>query len=108
MFLVTGMSRIFCRQVGVPLNRYRNSIRLSRFMDLYDQPEQRTILECAYAAGFGSYAQFYKVFLLVYGYGPRRYLRAAKTVAGQARDQTQRGHGSGRGAGGSRGGRDQP
>jgi AraC-like DNA-binding protein len=28
------------------------------------------MLEAAYGAGFGSYAQFYKVFVQVYGTGP--------------------------------------
>jgi AraC-like DNA-binding protein len=69
------LSRIFHRQIGVPLNRYRNSTRLTRFMDIYMQPERRTILEAVYAADFGSYAQFYKVFVQSYGHGPGRYFR---------------------------------
>lgn len=31
--------------------------------------------EAVYAAGFGSYAQFYKVFTQAYGRGPRACLR---------------------------------
>ncbi|MEO6053983.1 MAG: AraC family transcriptional regulator [Chthoniobacterales bacterium] len=69
------LSRIFHRQIGVPLVRYRNSIRLGKFWDCYRQPEQKTILECVYAAGFGSYAQFYKVFCQAYGQGPRECLK---------------------------------
>ncbi|WOO40750.1 AraC family transcriptional regulator [Rubellicoccus peritrichatus] len=69
------LSRLFREQVGVPLNHYRNSIRLSRFMSYYRQPEQKTLLESVFAAGFGSYAQFYKVFLETYGYGPREYFK---------------------------------
>ncbi len=65
------LSRIFARQVGVPLSRYRNSARLGRFLEHYRQPEQKTITEAVYAAGFGSYAQFYKVFAEAYGCGPR-------------------------------------
>jgi AraC-like DNA-binding protein len=68
------LSRTFRRQVGVSLNRYRNSFRLSRFWEEYRQPEQKTLTEAMYAAGFGSYAQFYKIFTQVYGGGPRACL----------------------------------
>jgi AraC-like DNA-binding protein len=69
------LSRIFSRQVGVPLSRYRNSLRLSRFWEHYQHsPEQKTVAEAVYAAGFGSYAQFYKVFKHAYGSGPRSCL----------------------------------
>lgn len=71
----TYLSRLFREQVGIPLNRYRNSVRLSRFMSYYRQPEQKTMLESVFAAGFGSYAQFYKVFHETYGYGPRDYFK---------------------------------
>jgi len=70
------LSRTFHRQIGVPLNRYRNSLRLSRFFEHYQQPEQKTITQAVYSAGFGSYAQFYKVFSQAYGRGPRDCLRA--------------------------------
>jgi AraC-like DNA-binding protein len=68
------LSRVFARQVGVPLSQYRNSLRLGRFWSHYRAPVQRTITECVYAAGFGSYAQFYKVFAQAYGRGPRECL----------------------------------
>jgi AraC-like DNA-binding protein len=66
------LSRTFHHQIGVPLNRYRNSLRLTRFFEHY----QSTLSEAVYAAGFGSYAQFYKVFTQAYGCGPRQCLRA--------------------------------
>jgi methylphosphotriester-DNA--protein-cysteine methyltransferase len=34
-------------------------------------------MEAVYAAGFGSYPQFYKVFAEIYGQGPRACLRDA-------------------------------
>ena len=68
------LSRLFHRQVGVSLTRYRNSLRLSRFWDEYRQPTQKNLAEAVYAAGFGSYAQFYKVFVQAYGRGPRACL----------------------------------
>jgi AraC-like DNA-binding protein len=64
------LSRIFRRETGVPLSRYRNSVRLERFWAGRGRPGV-TILEAALAAGFGSYAQFYKVFVQAYGQGPR-------------------------------------
>lgn len=63
------LSRVFARQVGVPLSRYRNSVRLSRYWEARRQTDNLT--EAAYAAGFGSYAQFYKIYREAYGCGPR-------------------------------------
>jgi AraC-like DNA-binding protein len=68
------LSRLFHRQIGVPLNRYRNSVRLARFMELARGSHARTLSECVYEAGFGSYAQFHKVFTQSYGQGPREFL----------------------------------
>ncbi len=48
------LSRMFARQIGVPLSRYRNSVRLGRFLDNYRGSEQKTITEAVYAAGFGT------------------------------------------------------
>jgi AraC-like DNA-binding protein len=70
------LSRIFGKQIGVPLSRYRNSLRLSRFWKHYRGEEQKTVTEAVYEAGFGSYAQFYKVFAQAYGRGPRACLGA--------------------------------
>ena len=69
------LSRVFRRQVGVPLSRYRNSLRLSRFWEAYRHPEQKTLTEAVFEAGFGSYAQFFRVFAQAYGEGPRACLR---------------------------------
>ena len=68
-------SRMFARQVGVPLSRYRNTLRLARFWEHYSKAVRPTILEAVYAAGFGSYAQFFKVFIEAYGAGPRSHLK---------------------------------
>lgn len=64
-------SRLFSAQVGVPLNRYRNSLRLARFWEVLRRPVQPTIMQAVFEAGFGSYAQFYKIFYEAYGQGPR-------------------------------------
>jgi methylphosphotriester-DNA--protein-cysteine methyltransferase len=66
------LSRVFKRQVGVSLTRYRNSTRLGQFLELRRAAEGRkTLMELALAAGFGSYAQFFKVFVEAFGHGPR-------------------------------------
>lgn len=78
----THFSRMFSRQVGVPLNRYRNSLRLARFWEHYRNPVQPTIMEAVFAAGFGSYAQFYKVFTEVYGEGPRAHMKTGHAILG--------------------------
>lgn len=69
------LSRTFHQQVGVTLVRYRNSLRLSRFWERYRGPSQRTMMEAAFDAGFGSYAQFFRVFQDAYGTGPREMLK---------------------------------
>lgn len=68
------LSRLFHQQVGVPIRRYRNALRLSRFWEVYRRKETRTLLEAVYAAGFGSYAQFFRVYREAYGEGPRKSL----------------------------------
>lgn len=72
---VAYLSRTFARQVGSPLSRYRTSLRLRRFWEVMREPSQPSVTQAAYAAGFGSYAQFYKVFTATYGSGPRARLR---------------------------------
>jgi methylphosphotriester-DNA--protein-cysteine methyltransferase len=49
---------------------------LSRFFRHYQEDGRKTITDAVYAAGFGSYAQFYKVFAQAYGQGPRDALAA--------------------------------
>lgn len=68
------LSRLFHQQVGVPLSRYRNSARLGRFWEAYRTRDSITVTEAAYEAGFGSYAQFFRVFSEAYGSGPRSVL----------------------------------
>jgi AraC-like DNA-binding protein len=68
------LSRTFRRQIGIPMTQYRNSLRLSRFFEEYRKIDSKTLAEAAYAAGFGSYAEFYKVFFKAYGRGPKQSL----------------------------------
>ena len=66
------LSRRFHREVGVTLSRYRNSVRLGRFWEKLRSDPAANLLDAAYAAGFGSYAQFYRVYTDAYGVSPRR------------------------------------
>jgi AraC-like DNA-binding protein len=56
------LSRIFKEQTGVSISRFRNQQRLQRFLRLYDRGRRTTALAAALEAGFGSYAQFHRVF----------------------------------------------
>ncbi len=70
------LSRIFRQQVGVTISQYRNSMKLGRFWKIYHGRSQPSLMEASYAAGFGSYAQFFRVFRDAYGQGPREALGA--------------------------------
>jgi AraC-like DNA-binding protein len=70
-------ARVFKSEMGVSLVRYRNQLRLERFMKLMDAGRS-TMLEAALAAGFGSYAQFHRVFQAQRGTTPRAYLTRGK------------------------------
>lgn len=66
------LSRTFKQQVGVPINRYRNTMRLERFWEIRNKATRHmTLSEAVYEAGFGSYAQFSKVYRATFGRGPR-------------------------------------
>jgi AraC-like DNA-binding protein len=73
------LSRLFHKQVGVPLNQYRNSVRMARFWEELKRSPNANVTEVAYAAGFGSYSQFYNLFAEAYGQGPREILRSLGT-----------------------------
>jgi AraC-like DNA-binding protein len=64
------LSRLFKAQTGVSLSRYRNRQRLHRFLLAYGDGDHTTTLAAALKAGFGSYAQFYRVFRQETGRAP--------------------------------------
>ena len=73
----THLSRIFKEQTGVSISRFRNQQRLQRFLRLYGSGRRTTALAAALEAGFGSYAQFHRVFREQTGRSPS----ALRTVA---------------------------
>ena len=69
------LSRLFKQQVGVALTEFRNRRRVERTLVLLANPET-TLTDAAYAAGFGSYVQFHRVFKRQMGYAPSDYRRS--------------------------------
>jgi len=74
--------RTFKTRMGMSLVDYRNRLRLDRFAGLVDGG-CTNLLEAALEAGFGSYAQFHRVFRAQVHASPREYL----TPAGAERRQ---------------------
>ena len=62
------------------LVEYRNRLRLDRFAVLLDRG-RTNLLEAALAAGFGSYAQFHRVFRALRHMTPREYLHKPRLTA---------------------------
>ncbi len=67
------LSRLFRLQTGVPLVQFRNRQRVDRFLQKYGGGQRTTMLEAALEAGFGSYAQFHRVFRQFTGRAPAEY-----------------------------------
>jgi AraC-like DNA-binding protein len=68
------LARAFREDTGMSFVEYRNRLRLDRFNALLGE-KRRTLLDAALAAGFGSYAQFHRVFRSLRRATPREYLR---------------------------------
>lgn len=67
------LGRVFRQDMGESIVAYRNRRRVERFFALTDgNPEN--LLQSALAAGFGSYAQFHRVFRSLVGATPSEYL----------------------------------
>lgn len=62
------LSRLFHEQTGETIAAFRNRQRIARF---HAGDPRTTLLECALAAGFGSYAQFHRVYRAMVGGTPR-------------------------------------
>lgn len=71
------LTRTFKEEMGVPLVEYRNRLRIERFFTLV-APGGGNLLQAALDAGFGSYAQFHRVFRELLGTTPREYLTGRK------------------------------
>jgi AraC-like DNA-binding protein len=69
------LSRLFKRQAGLSLTAFRQRKCLERFLRLYGRGARYTLLEAALEAGFGSYAQFHRVFCRLMKMNPAAYRR---------------------------------
>ena len=82
------LNRIFRHEMGTDITTYRNRCRLARFFDRYVPDGGLTMLQCALDAGFGSYAQFHRVFVHITGVTPRRHAADANSTPGAMRRRT--------------------
>jgi len=73
------LGRLFQAQLGQSLVTFRNRQRVAHVLDHFD-PDAHTLLEIALNAGFGSYAQFHRVFRDVTGRSPADYKRKLTRV----------------------------
>jgi len=67
------LSRAFKSEMGFSVSQYRARLKLERFFALVDR-RGGNLLAAALDAGFGSYAQFHRVFRAVLGKTPSEYL----------------------------------
>ena len=70
------LARLFKTDLGVSLVEYRNRLRLRSFFERVEDGEAN-LTSAAHAAGFGSYAQFYRVYRQVLGGTPRDLISRA-------------------------------
>ena len=69
------LSRLFKQQTGFAIADFRNRKRLERFFEIYGTGQRHTMLAAALEAGFGSYAQFHRIFRRNVGCSPEEYRR---------------------------------
>lgn len=68
------LSEQFHADVGITITSFRNRRRLLRFLESRASSPHLTLLEHALRAGFGSYAQFYRIFTEQFHDNPRHWL----------------------------------
>jgi AraC-like DNA-binding protein len=74
------LARTFKREMKMSIVDYRNEIRMAEFLG---RPGVRAgnMQKAAFDAGFGSYAQFCRVFRARYGHSARAYLKSRKAAS---------------------------
>jgi len=68
------LAHLFSEQLGITPLQYRNFARVQHFIRSY-KGDDRNLLGAALSAGFGSYAQFHRVFRQVCGEAPAVHFR---------------------------------
>ncbi len=69
------LGRVFKSETGHSLTEYRTERRLAQVDSAMSETRAIGLTTAALDAGFGSYAQFYRVFVGARGVNPRRYYR---------------------------------
>ena len=77
------LSRLFKQQAGISLTAFRQRKCLERFLRLYGRGARYTLLQAALEAGFGSYAQFHRVFHAMMRMSPAAYRRSLTPGEGE-------------------------
>jgi AraC-like DNA-binding protein len=72
------LSRLFKEQTGVSLTVFRQRNALDRFIRIFGQGRQYSLIEAALRAGFGSYPQFHRVFRNHMKLSPAEYARQVR------------------------------
>lgn len=72
------LGKLFKAEMGFSVTDFRNRLRLETFLGLVERGGNN-LLEAALSAGFGSYAQFHRVFRALLGTTPREYLTGKKS-----------------------------
>jgi transcriptional regulator GlxA family with amidase domain len=79
------LARSFKREMGVSLVDYRNRLRLDRFFEsIQRRGGSGNLLDAALEAGFGSYAQFHRVYRKFLGTTPRDVFASARAAAAES------------------------
>lgn len=69
------LARLFKTELGISMVDYRNQLRMERLLQNVER-RSGSLLQAALDAGFGSYAQFHRVFRAMRGESPRDYFAA--------------------------------
>jgi AraC-like DNA-binding protein len=72
------LSKLFMAQMGTSVTDYRNRICVEQFLQIYGDGSGPNLLDAALEAGFGSYAQFYRIFCKHMGYSPAEHRARAR------------------------------
>jgi AraC-like DNA-binding protein len=81
------LARTFRRCTDTSIVEHRNELRLARFLGRVDT-QAGNLLEAALEAGFGSYAQFHRVFRARFGQPPREYLLEHRASSDDSQTKT--------------------
>jgi AraC-like DNA-binding protein len=84
------LARVFRTEVGMSLVEYRNQLRIGRFLRMVEH-EGGNLCEAAIEAGFGSYAQFHRVFRRHVGTTPREYVTGTQMHGARAQSNAASG-----------------